>query len=202
MKKLPFLLIILFSVSTIENHTAKAKDFPFQGTQIQTALFADMPLVPKKLKLVVSGTYFTNPEKDVHFFFGYGGVQWQVCKWFWIAPKVGVAANWAGQFPLIVSLWMGAAMFDGLLSAFVESEVYLNQDVRDYYGFYSLDVHPRKWFSVGIQAEQVNAGVMFGPHVEFNYKIFTFGFHYYFGAQEENRGHGPRIFLKLHFSSG
>jgi hypothetical protein len=195
MKKLiAALLFVATSVFGSNQAEARSK-YLYTGTQIQTNLHFKGELVPEKLDLKLSGVYLTVPDAKVHNGFVYAGVEIPVGEHFWVGPRFGVAINWGGQFPTILSLSMGASLFKGKLALFAIGEGLLSEEIQDYFGYYEAGIKLTPWISFGVQAEQVNKSVIFGPHLYFHYKTLTVGMQYYFGFQKACEGHAVRIFF-------
>jgi len=195
MKKL--IASVLLVATTIFNPgKAEARSkYLYTGTQIQTNLHFKGELVPKKLDLKISGIYLTIPDAKVHNGFVYAGVEIPIGDHFWIGPRFGVALNWGGHFPTILSLSMGASLFKGKLALLAIGDGYVSEDIQDFYGYYEAGIKLVSWMTFGVQAEQMNKAVTFGPHLLFHYKTITVGLQYFFGFQEECEGHAVRLFF-------
>ena len=194
-------LVIICLIYLILPISASAKHFSWQGAQVQTVAGGGIELIEKTLTLRGSATYFWVPEKGVNMFFTYFGPKWQIADWIWVAPLVGLAGNWtlSGKVAADLSLWTGLSFFDSQLTVFLEGEAIVNEDQQDYYGYYSIDYNPLSFFNVGVQGEQVNEGIQFGPHVGFSKGPWHFEVQYYAGLQDVNYGHAVRIFTLLFF---
>lgn len=195
-------LIVLSCIMLTQTTSASAQEFSWQGVQLQTVIGGEIPLYKKALALRANVTHFCIPKNNLYMFFSYAGIKWNIADWIWISPQVGVVLNWGedSHEAFIASLWINFSFFKGKFTIFLEGETYLNNEISDYYGYYSLDYNFHKNFGLGIHAEQVNKGVMFGPHIGMFHKIWSLQVQYYIGAQEDiNFGHAIRIFTMLYF---
>lgn len=185
--------------------------FQYKPLQVQAVVSGDFE-VDWSLKLVAQTTYFTVPDSNLHMGFSYFGVRGQLHKRLWIAVKFGVAHNWEGSWPLIASVWMGVDIYKKYLTFFAMADMYSKvqkkdyedfppmKELRDFYGYYSVDSQFLKWMSAGFHVEHVNTDVTFGAHVMFNYKALSFGLEHHVGVQEAVKGHSLRLIMKVHFS--
>lgn len=207
MKKLLLLVLILHSVS----FPAQAKDFAWQGAQVQTVLGGAHDVIEETLFVYGQGTIFFVPNAKSYMYFAFVGVKWQVVDWFWFMPLVGYAGNWTSnpeiddpQEAVDTALRIGFSFFEGMLEIYLEGEPIFNKDIVDYYGFYSIDYIPVDWFNTGIHVEQINKGIMFGPHIGFSKKPWSIQAQYFIGLQDdkkvaENNGHALRFFNQVVF---
>jgi len=215
MKKIG-LLVLLLSCLFAFTGLAQAKEFPWQGAQIQTVVGGEATILSEDLKLddpsapVVkkpvlawrgSAHLLWIPESGTAMIFTYTGPKWYATDWLWISPQGGYAGAFApdGKDMGLVSLWLNFTMLDGLLTLFLEGDGYFNKTDKNYYGYYALDYNPLEYLNVGVHGEQVDKGVMFGPHVGFTKGPWHVGIEYYLGFQDINRGHNVRFVNSLYF---
>lgn len=193
--------IFALSLATILSIPAviQAADFPWNGAQIQAGIGGHVPLRGEGIAFQASGMIFTVPENKMIVFFSYAGPVFAPVEWFWIAPQIGYAANWMETDAGIASVWMGFSFFEGQLTLFTENEAIFNHKRADYYGYHSVDYNPLDWVNLGIQVEAVNRLATFGPHIGFSKGPWHFEVQWHAGVQEENLGHGIRIFTCLNF---
>jgi len=181
--------------------SAKAENFPWKGSQVMFSVGGAVEMIENKLFVRGSGIYFWVPENGLNMFFVYFGPKWQIADWIWIAPQVGFAGNWTlnSKDAADFSLWTGLSFFQSRLTVFLEGDAIVNHDQQDYYGYYSIDYNPLSWLNAGIQGEQINKGVMFGPHLGYTNGPLHLEVQYYAGFQQSNKGHTIRFFTRLFF---
>ncbi len=196
-------LIAIFCILIAQIPTVFAQEFSWQGVQLQTVVGGEVPVYKKTLSIRANIAHFCIPKNNTHMFFSYAGIKWNIAEWVWISPQIGATLNWGPeeQEAFIVSLWINFSFFKDKLNIFLEGDVYLNAKISDYYGYYSVDYNFHNNFGAGIQAEQVNKGVMFGPHIGIMLKYWSLQVQYYTGVQKNiNYGHTFRIFTMLYFN--
>lgn len=155
--------------------------------------------VSEKVDVGVFGSMFVAPGSDP-LYFTYVGPGFQVTKWWWTSPRVGMVINLPayGDAMPIVSWWNNFTVRK--FSLFVETEVYPNATNGDvtYYGYYSLDIN-LALVTFGVHVEQVNLGATEGPHV-----LLHFGEHLSAGVEHHWAGTGAgtfRAIVKLKFNN-
>lgn len=184
--------------------SAYAKNFPWRGAELQMKIGAELPIYQKVLSANAHLAYFSVPTNDVHMYFASMGVKWNLLPWFWIKPMLGFAGNWQGTDAFDLSFWSGSSWFGGLITTLSENDLLISGDGIDYYGYYSVDCH-FGLLNAGVQGEQINDGIMFGPHIGLFKPILrgaivlSSEIQYYLGFQDVNRGHAIRIFLGMDF---
>ncbi len=96
-----------------------------------------------------------------------------------LSPQcVGAFNFFEGRQALGPSLWLTATK--GKIGLFLEGEAYFGaQSRRAYYGYYAFDVRPAEWFNLGVQSEQTNKDLVYGPHLGFDKAILHLELQYY-----------------------
>lgn len=106
---------------------------------------------------------------NIYFF--YGGLTYQknLGDWsIWTSPQVvGVANFFADRDAVGPALWV--VLNNQWFKLFLDPELYFGSSGRKgYYGYYSADLKPSAWLSLGMQLEQVHNSKLsnqFGPHL-------------------------------------
>lgn len=180
--------------------TVEAK-FPWTGAQLQTAIGGKVPISGEKIFFRGSFHTFMVPKTGCSLFFTYAGPLFVVNDWLSVAPQFGVASNWAadGDDMFLFSLWNSLSFAEGKITFFLEGDGYVDADQKDYYGYYSADYNPTASFNFGVQGEEVNKNVIFGPHAGFTAGPWHLELQYYMGFQEANKGHAYRFFSSISF---
>lgn len=184
-------------------------EFPWQGGQVLTGVGGEVPLVSDRLALTSQAIHFWT--RSNHKGFTYVGPSWVVNNQWWIAaPLVGAAINWrdtdgngvGDSDAAIVSLQTGLTFFDRTLTVFLEGEGYFSHDTPQYYGIYMADYCPPlldRAVCAGLNAENVDDNVQFGPHLKMQRGPWQGRVEYYAGAQDEVRGHAVRFVNIIYF---
>lgn len=199
------LLAAMFTFCTLVSSEVKAKDFAWQGTQIQLASVGTLNLNESgSVQLRGQFTGFFVPSSDVVMAFLYVGPVFNIHEAFWVAPQLGSAHGWfpKGQDAADFSVWLGGTLANGWFSYFVESDLITEFSTVEYYGYYAVDLNTQRLpFNHGLQGEQANGGIMFGPHTGYTIAGQNMSLHlelqYYVGVQDDNFGHAVRAFLAI-----
>ncbi len=195
MKKLIFIVLLCVSQTALAEYSWRGAELMFS---VESSVeLGDNLAAGQTLSLFGNSIAFVSPENGIHMYFAYIGPMWVITDWFWVSPLIGTGINWADTTAFDASLWIGFSFFEGQFTMFFEGDFLANhfKDVYDYYGFYALDYHPIKWLKLGVHGEQIEKGVMFGPHFGLNKPDtpWSFDVQYYFGVQKENKGHTFRV---------
>lgn len=121
------------------------------------------------------------------------GVSQRFADWYAVSAMVGMAGNFPeDRTSFMVGFANTFTFARGGLTLFLNPNALVAHDALVYYGIYALDFH---WNGVnaGMNAEQINTGVMFGPHIGYTVSIWRFEAQYRMGVQEENYGHTVRF---------
>jgi len=170
-----FLLFFLFSSQAL------AQDF---APQVQTVVGAVQERTDH-LATRASTHLFWIPS-DHAMVFVYAGVIYTVNKHFWIAPQTGATINWnnEGDISPLGAVW--TRMSSKQMALFLDLELYPMQDDLVYYGYYNAEYAAAPWLGVGLQAEQVDLGLIAGLHLTFiPSEQITLGPEYYYDIEGE-----------------
>jgi len=218
-----FAIAVLFTILFTTVNPAKAEGLSWTGFEVLLPVSAEIE-VADQIGIRAQMINFFVPARKVHLSFFYAGPTFTPVLIehpdatgdpktdpppnfvLWVSPQFVGAANWYGTEDVpgdgigpSVMLNMNAK---GKFNVFLEIEAYFPV-VADagltYYGFYSVDGAPKKWLNLGGQAEQVNDGIIFGPHVGMTKGPFHVEVQYYLGLQDVNRGHSIRLVTALGF---
>ncbi|KKU32724.1 MAG: hypothetical protein UX57_C0011G0007 [Candidatus Uhrbacteria bacterium GW2011_GWE2_46_68] len=133
--------------------------------QVQIAAGADAPIA-NHLYVRASTHLFWLPG-DHAMTFAYTGVIYSVSDHFWVAPQIGVVANWnnKGDIAPLGAVWAQVSNDD--LRFFFDVELFPTTNNLVFYGYYNAEWMANFWFGIGLQGEQVDLNVMYGPHLAF-----------------------------------
>lgn len=199
-KKLLMAVMAMMLNFFLTSATVEAK-FPWTGAQLQTVIGGKVPIFGDKIFFRGSFHTFLIPKTKCSLAFAYAGPLFVVNDWLSVAPQFGVASNWAadGDDMFLSSLWNTLSFAEEKITFFLEGDVYVDADQKDYYGYYSADYNPAPSLNFGLQAEEVNKNVIFGPHVGFTAGPWHLELQYYVGLQEANKGHAYRFSTSVSF---
>lgn len=180
---------------------AKA-DMPWQPVSFQGWFDATVcQLKPEKANLRFTGNIFSVPENDLNQVVLYLGPLITLNETTKLALHAGygyAAAPGPNAKFVLGSVWLFKD-FTPKVSSFFESDVnrYTEGSEWFYYGYYTVDRNfpdtgTAKW-NLGIQGEQLDKGIMFGPHAGVNIRKLHLELQYYAGLQDANKGHTCRL---------
>lgn len=199
-----FALVVLFTFMMAASVSAKADEFAWTGTEILTPVSGEFAF-NDQIGLRGHLTGFFKPAAKVVMAFAYVGPTFTPVSnekfGLWISPQLAIPFGWyEGEDAMGPSVWVNLSFFGGKLAVFLEGEVYVSfqNQLVNYYGYYAVDGCPGA-VNAGIQVEQVDAGVIFGPHIGGTIGPLHLEAQYYLGFQDANRGHTIRLVTGLSF---
>ena len=127
-----------------------------------------------------SAHYFWVPQDNLFQLFTYVGPTFSPTSWYFNSPQIGTVSGWTedGKDAFLVSDWMSFSFQDDRITLFVEGDLYLAEELTDYYGYYAADLHVEA-ANFGIQLEQVNTDLIYGPHIGIKVGLFYGEVQYY-----------------------
>ena len=206
MKKAVYLytiISILISIGMLDN--AQAEDFQWKGVQACLLVDADFKewgnwTLNTRTIYFAKLTDFGDGKSFLHL-----GPKLWLNEYDWIALQVGLAGNRKHErenetirenaFLYIVKA--NFAFFDNRLIYYLQAEGYQSSE-PEHYAYSSLSYRFADWISAGIQVEEVNSFVQYGPGVSLKQGNFSLKFKYFVGFQDKP-GDTVRIVLKYSF---
>jgi hypothetical protein len=142
--------------------------------------------------------YWVPGARDTLYFL-YLGPGFMAADWLWLSPKAGLIGNWVdgNKAAFMFSGQAALFFFDGQFDGLIEADMVLYPGKIGYYGYYSGNWNPKPWLNLGIQAEQVNLGIMAGPHVGIKKAPWSLEIQYYLYPTLDN--HNLRVVNTLIF---
>lgn len=168
-----FALIFLPQIADAENRL-------WDSTQLMASLSISEEIV-QDISIVGNVTVLWDSASGNVIGLWYFGGSFRLGSWY----TINILANVAGGFPsedvwsFGVSIWQDFNFLNGLLTAFVETDMLFYSDGYVFVGIYALNIHPLEMVNLGFRAEQIDGSLAIGPVVGFTESFFHIEFQHF-----------------------
>ncbi len=166
MRKLIVGLVLVMSLLFTENALAD-NDSIFDGVELNISLSVDTYI---QSQLAISGqvVILWNTLGDSAVVIIYNGVRFDVVSWYSLYVRFGITANRPSDlFGFDISLRHDLSLLNNVISFSFQTDMIFHSEGYTYYGFYRLSVDCGP-LDLGVDAEQIDSSVYFGPHLGFD----------------------------------
>jgi len=131
----------------------------------------------------------------------YQGGGFQISDWYVVNVMATMAVNFPSQdmWSAGISIWQSFNFFNGLLTAFVETDMFFHSEGFTFFGLYTFNIHPFNFMNFGFRMEQVDNSLALGPCLSFSEGVFNILLQHFSTVTADSNSTALRISLGFNF---